>query len=313
MQTAATNNNQKENDIGLPLLTLYDTPIKDYITLLKPRVSLLVVFSAAAGLIAAPGHIHPYLGFITLFCVALSSGASGAINMWVERDSDALMSRTKTRPLPMGRIAPDSALAYGVILNLFAFLLQGLAVNWLSAAWLLFASLFYIFIYTILLKKRTPQNIVIGGAAGAFPPLIGWTAVTASHSLQPVIVNLEPFFYFLIIFLWTPPHFWALALYKSEDYKKAGIPMLPNTHGEAETCRQIMIYTIFMAVSSFLPVIINGIGSLYLFTAIPLNLIFILLAQRLKRTPHKKNAMQLFSFSILYLFVLFTALIIQNI
>ena len=206
----------------------------------------------------------------------------------------------------MGRINPDSALAYGVVLNLFAFLLMGLGVNWLSAFWLLGASLFYIFIYTIWLKRRTPQNIVIGGAAGAFPPIIGWTAMTGTHSL-------EPFLYFLIIFFWTPPHFWALALYKSKDYAKAGIPMLPNTHGEEVTCKQILIYTILMAFVSFLPSLLGMTGMVYLTSAVALNLTFILLSFRLYKVRKKKNAMHLFSFSILYLFLLFTALIIEHI
>ncbi len=202
------------------------TRVGDYIALLKPRVMSLVVFTGFAGLVVAPGSLHPLQAAVAVLCIAISAGAAGAINMWYESDIDALMERTRKRPIPAGRIAPNKALAFGVTLNVLPVLLMGLAVNWVAAALLAFAAGFYIFVYTIWLKRRTPQNIVIGGAAGALPPMIGWAAVTGSVSLESVAL-------FLIIFMWTPPHFWALALYRKGDYAKAGVPMLPVVAGPA--------------------------------------------------------------------------------
>lgn len=277
----------------------------DFFSLLKPRVSSLVVFTAFAGIMAAPMPMHPLMAFITLLCVALSSGASGAINMWYEHKTDALMTRTKKRPIPMGKISPDTALAFGVVMNLFAVMIMGLVIHMMAAFWLLVASLFYIFIYTIWLKKRTPQNIVIGGAAGAFPPIIGWVAATGHLDLFPVLM-------FLIIFLWTPPHFWALALFRNEDYTKAGIPMLPVMHGFDVTRKQIMVYTILTIIASFMPVVFGLTGFLYLVIAFSFNSAFFAFALRLYRKKDEKSSIHLFSFSILYLFGLFLGFILEH-
>src|SRR5512140_790646 len=211
--------------------------VGDYIALLKPRVMSLVIFTALVGLAVAPGPIHPVTAFTALLCIAVGAGASGALNMWSDADIDALMTRTARRPLPMGRIQPGEALAFGLTLSAFAVVVLGLLVNILSAALLAFTIFFYVVVYTMWLKRSTPQNIVIGGAAGAFPPMIGWAAVTGSMSFEPILL-------FLIIFFWTPPHFWALALYRADDYARAGVPMLPVVSGDATTRRQILFYTI---------------------------------------------------------------------
>src|ERR1700679_2029856 len=208
----------------------------DYITLLKPRVMFLVVFTGLAGLVAAPTAMNPILAAVAVLAIALATGGAGAINMWYDRDIDAIMDRTRSRPIPMGVIEPSNALAFGVIITIAAVCMMGLAVNWLSAGILALASFTYVFVYTIWLKRRTPQNIVIGGAAGAFPPVIGWAAVTGSVSLVPLLL-------FAIIFVWTPPHFWSLALYANDDYRRAGVPMLPVVSGAKETRRQIVAYT----------------------------------------------------------------------
>lgn len=277
----------------------------DFFSLLKPRVSSLVVFTAFAGIMAAPVAMHPFIIFITLLCVALSSGASGAINMWYERKTDALMARTKKRPIPMGKISPDAALAFGIIMNIFAVMIMGLVIHVMAAFWLLVASLFYIFIYTIWLKKRTPQNIVIGGAAGAFPPIIGWVAATGHLDLFPILM-------FLIVFLWTPPHFWALALFRNKDYTRAGIPMLPVTHGFDVTRKQIIFYTILTVIASFSPVYFGMTGFLYLAVALGLNITFLTFALRLYIKKDERSSIQLFSFSILYLFGLFLGFILEH-
>lgn len=277
----------------------------DFFSLLKPRVSSLVVFTAFAGIMTAPVTMHPLMIFITLLCVALSSGASGAINMWYEHKTDAMMARTKKRPIPMGKISPGAALAFGVIVNIFAVMIMGLVIHAMAAFWLLVASLFYIFIYTIWLKKRTPQNIVIGGAAGAFPPIIGWVAATGH-------LDLFPFLMFLIIFLWTPPHFWALALFRNEDYTKAGIPMLPVTHGFDVTRKQIIVYTILTIIASLSPVYFGMTGLLYLAVALLLDISFLIFALRLYVKKDEKSSIHLFSFSIFYLFGLFLGLILEH-
>jgi protoheme IX farnesyltransferase len=277
----------------------------DFFSLLKPRVSSLVVFTAFAGIMAAPVAMHPLMIFITLLCVALSSGASGAINMWYEHKTDALMTRTKKRPIPMGKISPEAALAFGIVVNIFAVMIMGLMIHAMAAFWLLVASLFYIFIYTIWLKKRTPQNIVIGGAAGAFPPIIGWVAATGH-------LDLFPFLMFLIIFLWTPPHFWALALFRNEDYTKAGIPMLPVTHGFDVTRTQIIFYTILTIIASFSPVYFGMTGLLYFIVAIVLNAAFLIFAMRLYIKKDERSSIQLFTFSIFYLFALFLGIILEH-
>ena len=213
----------------------------DYIELLKPRVMSLVVFTALIGLLMAPGYINPVVGAIAVLCIAIGAGASGALNMWYDADIDAVMSRTARRPIPDGRIDADQALAFGLVLSAFSVMTMGVLVNWLSAALLAFTIFFYAVIYTMWLKRSTPQNIVIGGAAGAFPPMIGWAAVSGTITLESVVL-------FAIIFIWTPPHFWALALYKSGDYEQANIPMMPNARGDASTRLQMFIYSVLLVV-----------------------------------------------------------------
>ncbi len=282
------------------------TRVGDYIALLKPRVMSLVVFTGFAGLVVAPGSLHPLQAAVAVLCIAISAGAAGAINMWYERDIDALMERTRKRPIPAGRIAPNKALAFGVTLNVLPVLLMGLAVNWVAAALLAFAAGFYIFVYTIWLKRRTPQNIVIGGAAGALPPMIGWAAVTGSVSLESVAL-------FLIIFMWTPPHFWALALYREGDYAKAGVPMLPVVAGPAETRRQILIYTLLLVPLSFAPLALGTAGLAYGAAAAAVGAYLLWLAAQIVRTKSDRAARRMFGFSILYLFVLFAALIVEHV
>ncbi|MCH8153785.1 MAG: protoheme IX farnesyltransferase [Proteobacteria bacterium] len=279
--------------------------VADYLALLKPRVMSLVVFTGFAGLIAAPGGLHPFLAVVAVLCIAIGAGAAGAINMWYERDIDALMERTRRRPIPAGRMAPDAALAFGVILSLFSVMLMGLAVNWTAAALLALANGFYVFVYTVWLKRRTPQNIVIGGAAGAFPPMIGWAAVTGT-------VGLESIALFLIIFMWTPPHFWSLSLYREGDYAKAGIPMLPVVAGPAETRRQILIYAVLLAPLSLAPALLGAAGMLYGAVAFGLSLIFVLYALRVRFDRTLASARRMFGFSILYLFLVFAALIVDR-
>src|SRR5471032_1821659 len=213
------------------------TRVRDYVDLLKPRVMSLVVFTGLIGIVIAPVHLHPFEAFLAVLAIALGSGAAGAINMWYERDLDALMERTHNRPLPAGRVAPDDALALGVLLSIFSVLLMSLATNFVAAGLLSAAILFYVFVYTVWLKRRTPQNIVIGGAAGAVPPLVGWAAVTGT-------VSGTALFLFFIVFFWTPPHFWALSLLMKDEYEKVGVPMMPVVRGEAETRRQILLYSI---------------------------------------------------------------------
>ncbi len=277
----------------------------DYIALLKPRVMSLVVFTGFAGMVVAPGGLPPALVAIAVVCIALSAGAAGAINMWYERDIDALMERTRKRPIPAGRVAPSRALAFGITLNLLPIAIMGLSLNWVAAALLAFAAGFYIFVYTVWLKRRTPQNIVIGGAAGAMPPLIGWAAVTGSVTLESLVL-------FLIIFMWTPPHFWALALYREGDYAKAGIPMLPVVAGLTETRRQILIYTLLLVPLSFAPVALGTAGIAYAAAAATVGGYLLWLSIQVVRTASDAAAKRLFGFSILYLFVLFAALIVEH-
>ena len=283
----------------------YSARIANYFALLKPRVMSLVVFTGFAGIVVAPGDLHPLLVVVAVLCIALSAGAAGAINMWYERDIDALMERTRKRPIPAGRIAPQKALIFGIALNLVPILLMGLAVNWVAAGLLAFASGFYIFIYTVWLKRRTPQNIVIGGAAGAIPPMIGWAAVTGSVTLESIVL-------FLIIFMWTPPHFWALALYREGDYAKAGVPMLPVVAGPDETRRQILIYTLLLVPLSFAPVALGTAGLIYAAAAAAVGAYLLWLAVQIVRTRSDRAARRMFGFSILYLFVLFAALIVEH-
>ncbi|MDH3738150.1 MAG: heme o synthase [Alphaproteobacteria bacterium] len=278
----------------------------DYLALLKPRVMSLVVFTGFAGLVVAPGNLHPLLAVVAVLCIAISAGAAGAINMWYERDIDALMERTRKRPIPAGRIAPHKALVFGIVLNILPVLVMGVLLNWVAAALLALAAGFYIFVYTIWLKRRTPQNIVIGGAAGAVPPMIGWAAVTGSITLESIAL-------FLIIFMWTPPHFWALALYREGDYAKAGVPMLPVVAGPAETRRQILVYTVLLVPLTFAPVVLGTVGLLYGAIAAIAGIYFTWLAIQLMRSASERAAKRMFGFSILYLFVLFAALIAERI
>lgn len=280
-----------------------DARVSDYIELLKPRVMTLVVFTGIAGIVVAPGHIHPFLALVAVLCIAIGAGAAGAINMWYERDIDAVMQRTRNRPLPQNRVHPDDALTFGAVLTFFSVGLMGIAVNWMAAGILAFASFFYIFVYTIWLKRRTPQNIVIGGAAGAFPPMIGWAAVTGS-------VTLESLMLFMLIFMWTPPHFWALALYKNEDYKKAGVPMLPVVAGERATKIQMLIYTLALTPFVAAPYVMNMAGTAYAVGASVLQALFILSCIKVWQDTTHRYARIMFGYSIFYLFALFGLLML---
>ncbi len=279
--------------------------VRDYIALLKPRVMSLVVYSGFAGLLLAPGTLHPVLAAVAVFCIAVAAGASGAINMWFDRDIDAIMSRTKGRPIPRGRVPAAEALSFGIILAAFSVALMGLAVNWVAASLLAAAMLFYVFVYTIWLKRRTPQNIVIGGAAGAFPPMIGWACVTGSVSVESILL-------FALIFFWTPPHFWALALYRTGDYGKAGVPMLPVVAGADETRRQMLIYTIGLFPLAIAPWYLGMTGWFYGAVAAVLGGIFLWHAIRVWREKTDKAARKMFRFSILYLFGLFGAMVADS-
>ena len=283
---------------------------RDFVALTKPRVMTLVVFTGLCGLLAAPGHIHPVLAFTAILCIALGAGAAAALNQWYEADIDAKMKRTANRPLPAGRMDRQSALHFGVGLSFFSVLLMGIAANWLAAAVLAVSILFYVFVYTIWLKPRTAQNIVIGGAAGAFPPVIGWAAVTGDISALPIAL-------FMLIFFWTPPHFWALALFVKTDYAAAGIPMLPVVSGEVATRRQIWFYTAIMAVAAMAPVLLRLTGPIYGTTALLGTALFALLAFQVlcrresdpaRMAPEKR----LFKYSILYLFLLFGAVVVDR-
>ena len=280
--------------------------VSDYISLLKPRVMTLVVFTAIAGMVVAPGDIHPVLAVLSIAAIALGSGAAGAMNMWYDRDIDAVMSRTKNRAIPAGRVPPADALAFGIVMTIISVMVLGLAVNWVAAGLLLFASWFYVHVYTMLLKRSTPQNIVIGGAAGAFPPMIGWAAVTGGVDIFPVIL-------FAIIFLWTPPHFWALALYKNSDYKKAGVPMLPVVSGARSTKVQMLIYTLLLFPLCTVPYFTGDMGLLYLGASCALNAGFIFKAMQVLKTDDMKPARAMFGYSIVYLFALFTFVMIDGV
>jgi len=279
--------------------------VRDFIVLLKPRVMSLVVFSGFAGLMVAPGNLHPVLATVAILCIAVGSGAAGAINMWFDRDIDAIMTRTRERPIPTGRVDPDEAVSFGIVLAIGSVTLMGLAVNWLAAGLLAAAILYYVFVYTFWLKRRTPQNIVIGGAAGAFPPLIGWAAVTGDVALAPIAL-------FLLIFMWTPPHFWALALVRSGDYAKAGIPMLPVVAGARATKLQMLAYTVLLFPLGLAPWALGVAGAFYAVTAVALGALFIVGALRVLYDSGERAARQMFAFSILYLFLLFTVLILDR-
>ncbi len=280
---------------------------RDFVALTKPRVMSLVVFTGLCGLLVAPAPLHPVLGLTAVLCIALGAGAAATLNQWYEADIDALMKRTASRPIPAGRMAPDSALQFGVALAVFSVLLMGLATNWFAAAMLAVSILFYVFVYTIWLKRRTPQNIVIGGAAGAFPPLIGWAAATGQADLLPLLL-------FALIFLWTPPHFWALSLFVRSDYAGAGVPMLPVVAGVRATRVQIMLYALPMAAVAVAPWPLALAGPFYGIAAAALSLVFLwlalqLLLSRATEPAAMKPEKRLFAWSILYLFALFGALV----
>ncbi len=278
--------------------------VHDYWQLMKPRVMSLAIFTALVGIVAAPGTLHPVLALTAILCIAVGAGASGALNMWYDADIDAKMGRTRTRPVPRGRVAPGEALGFGVVLSAFSVLILGLMVSWPAAALLAFTIFFYAVVYTMWLKRLTPQNIVIGGAAGAFPPMIGWAAVTGTVSVESIVL-------FLIIFFWTPPHFWALALYKSEEFARAGIPMLPVVAGEETTRRQIWFYSWVMALTGLLPAGVGLGGPLYLLVSVVTGAAFLLLAWRVLRDTDLESARKLFAFSILYLLLLFAVLLAE--
>ncbi|EKF19874.1 heme o synthase [Nitratireductor pacificus] len=281
----------------------------DFIALLKPRVMSLVVFTAFVGMAMAPGVPNPLLAMIAIAAIAVGAGASGALNMWYDADIDAVMGRTKSRPVPAGLVTPGEALAFGLVLSALSVVTLGLLANLVAGALLAFTIFFYAVVYTIWLKRSTPQNIVIGGAAGALPPVVGWAAVTGTVSIESLIL-------FLIIFLWTPPHFWALALFKSADYERAGIPMLPNVAGHAATKTQIFVYAVLLALSGLLPVWAGFAGLAYGAVATVLGAGFLWYAWRVLRMPEGDQAMKpaksLFAYSLLYLFVLFTALLAER-
>ncbi len=281
---------------------------EDFLALLKPRVMSLVVFTALVGLVLAPGSIHPVIGLVAIFAIAIGAGASGALNMWYDADIDAIMTRTANRPIPAGRVSEDEALAFGLFLSVFSVMVLGLATNWIAAGLLAFTIFFYVVIYTMGLKRRTAQNIVIGGAAGALPPVVGWAAVTGSVAVEPMIL-------FTIIFLWTPPHFWALALVRSEDYGRAGIPMLPNVSGEAQTRLQILLYTLVLVPVGLLPFGFGFAGWLYAAAAVAGGAAMLYWAGDIYHARSdqrfRKACWRMFGGSIGYLFALFAALLIE--
>lgn len=280
---------------------------RDFYALTKPRVMSLVIFTGLCGLLAAPGDIHPIIGFTAILCIALGAGGAAALNQWWEADIDAGMKRTAGRPLPAGRMRRNDARDFGILLSAASVIIMGLGVNWLAAAILAISIVYYSVVYTIWLKPRTPQNIVIGGGAGAFPPMIGWVAVTGDITLMPVLL-------FAIIFFWTPPHFWALALFVQSDYAKVGIPMMPVVRGARSTRRQILAYTILLIPIAAAPWFIGGTGAVYGITAILLSLTFLVMAIPVAfRTAEPGDTMRpekrLFGFSVFYLFALFAALV----
>ncbi|MEL7542897.1 MAG: heme o synthase [Pseudomonadota bacterium] len=283
--------------------------IGDFVALLKPRVMSLVLFTALAGLVAAPGTIHPVLAITALLCIGVGAGASGALNMWYDADIDAQMQRTAARPIPRGKVSAEDALGFGIFLSAASVLTMGLLVNWVAACLLAFTIAFYLVVYTMWLKRSTPQNIVIGGAAGAFPPMVGWAAATGSVSLESIVL-------FALIFLWTPPHFWALALYRCRDYERVGVPMLPVVKGPDETRRQIWLYSLVLAPTGVLPFVMGFAGVVYGIAATIVGVIFLRDAWRVYTIRDGKAgddaARKLFKFSILYLFVIFAVLLVEN-
>lgn len=282
--------------------------IRDFFELLKPRVMSLVVFSGFAGMFIAPGfsELHPFLAVIAMLCLAVGAGASGAINMWYDRDIDQVMKRTRNRPIPTGRIDSNEALAFAIVLSLASFMVMGLALNWFAAGVLAFASFFYVVIYTMWLKRSTSQNIVIGGAAGAFPPIVGWVAVTGELSWYPILL-------FLVIFFWTPPHFWALSLFANEDYKRASIPMMTVTAGLKHTKRQMLLYTFILTGVCVMPYVWGYASFFYLLGSLGLNGLFVLSAVRVYQRADMKFAKAMFGYSVFYLFAYFILVMLTSI
>lgn len=282
-----------------------ESTVLDFIILMKPRVISLVVFTGIVGLLIAPGNIHPIIGFVAILCIALSSGAASAINMWYDADIDAVMERTKNRPTVTGRILLNEARDFGIILGFLSVVIMAVCVNFISSLLLLLAILFYVFVYTIWLKRHSVHNVVIGGAAGAFPPMIGWTAVTGYITIESIIL-------FLIIFAWTPPHTWALALYKIKDYKNVNVPMLPVVKGDKYTKNHIILYTLLTVLISLMPYYINMSGLVYFIAAISLGTIFLYYTIILYKDKKNLIAPRVFIYSIFYLFLLFIALVIDS-
>jgi protoheme IX farnesyltransferase len=279
--------------------------VGDYIEILKPRVMSLVVFTGLVGLVVAPGHLHPLLAAVAVLCIAIGAGAAGAINMWYDRDIDALMGRTAGRPLPAGRMMPGEALGFGTVLGVASVLMMGLAVNYVAAALLALTIGFYVFVYTIWLKRRTPHNIVIGGAAGAFPPMIGWAAVTGDVGWAAIAL-------FAIIFFWTPPHFWALSLYRAGEYAAAGVPMLPVVAGRRETKQQMLLYTLVLWPVALAPWLLGIAGALYAAGAALLSAAFTGSAILVWVDTTDRSARRMFAFSLLYLFLIFSLLLVDH-
>ncbi len=314
--TGVIDSNALEHDprSGVSVELVHQAELHDWIALLKPRVMTLVVFTGLIGLLVAPGHLHPVLAFTAVLCIAVGAGACGAINMWYDRDIDALMRRTRNRPIPAGRVAPGEALGFGVTLAVASVIVMGLAINLMAAALLALSIGFYVFVYTMWLKRRTPQNIVVGGAAGAFPAVIGWAAVTGSVDLVPLIL-------FAIVFFWTPPHFWSLALWANDDYRRANVPMLPVVAGAKETRRQIVLYSLLLVPLSLAPWAIGFAGTVYALAAVILGAGFLLGVWRVARDRQDAAGVSLtgdaparaaFKYSIIYLFVLFAALAVDR-
>ena len=293
---------------ALPVFTAPVTAVADYVEILKPRVMSLVIFTGLVGLVLAPGHIHPLIAAVAVMCIAVAAGSAGAINMWYDRDIDAMMRRTASRPLPAGRMMPGEALGFGAALGGGAVLVMGLAVNWVAAELLALTIAFYVLVYTIWLKRRTPQNIVIGGAAGAFPPMIGWAAVTGDIGWGAVAL-------FAIIFFWTPPHFWALSLYRTNEYAAAGVPMLPVVAGARETKRQMLVYTLMLWPATLAPWLLGMAGPAYAVVAAVLSIAFTATAIRVVRDDSAEGgaaARHMFAYSLLYLFLIFAALLADH-
>ena len=291
--------------------TQFPAEWRDFFALTKPRVMSLVIFTGLCGLLAAPGTINPILGFTAVLCIALGAGGAAALNQWWEADIDAGMKRTAARPLPAGRMNRTDARDFGVLIAAASVMIMGLALNWLAAASLAFSVCYYAVIYTVWLKPRTPQNIVIGGGAGAFPPLIGWVAVTGDITLMPVLL-------FLIIFMWTPPHFWALALFVKTDYANVGIPMMPVVRGETSTRRQILAYAVLLVPVADAPWFIGGTAYVYGVASLALSLAFLALSvpvafRQTGANDTMKPEKRLFAFSIIYLFALFAALVADRV